>query len=167
MNRRLRIAPALALVALVGTVGAATLQAKDSRFMTRGSLAIELARATGYNSTDASKASQSEAAKALTRLGIELGGRLGDAVSERDLVEIGTAVGAKVKSSTPDRGVTDKKGRAFAVSLKPTLEGIWASIQSSGTMEIHVSCKGRDSRAGRRGTPASPANPNATAPPCP
>jgi hypothetical protein len=39
---------------------------------------------------------------------------------------------------------------------------------SGGTKEgdINASCQGRESRAGRKGTPASPADPNATAPPC-
>jgi hypothetical protein len=167
MDTKLRIAPAVALLVLSSLVGAATLQAKGSKLMTRGRLALELARAAGIGTGDSSIASQADATKALNGVGIELGGELGDAVSEQDLVEIGSALGVTVKTSTPDQSVTDEKGKAFVLSLEPNLQGIKTSLHSSGTTDIHISCQGRLSRAGRRGTPASPANPNATAPPCP
>ncbi|HXH28188.1 MAG TPA: hypothetical protein VNL37_04030, partial [Candidatus Polarisedimenticolia bacterium] len=76
---------------------------------------------------------------------------------------IGDALGSRVVSATPDKPVSQLKSEAFVQALKgPVLS---AAI-NGGTDTIHVSCQGRNSRAKRRGTPASPANPNATEPPC-
>ena len=127
----------------------------------RGSLAIELVRAAGIPATDDNATS---AAETLRRFGIRMGADLERPVIESDLVAIGAAIGSEVTTNSPERVVNESKGRAFARTISGQLQMRWAEMGASG--EIRVSCQGRNSRAGRRGTPASPANPNATAPAC-
>ncbi len=154
------IALTLALLILAPVPAAAA----DADLMTKRELLFGLAASAGFD-IDAGRplaTREALAAAALERIGIRLPGRPDDPVRERDLVSVGSAVGATVVSGKPDDKVSEKKGNVFALDLKPAMLRARARME-----EIRVSCQGRLSRAGRKGTPASPANPNATAPPCP
>jgi hypothetical protein len=154
---RVVIAAAVALTCLPAVPALAGPQ----RGVTRGQLAVQLVRAAGVQLPE--KRAEQAAATALRRSGIDLGANLAVVVREIDLVRIGDLLGTRVASSQPDRTVSSGKSEAFVQALKGPLQ---AAVASSGTSEIHVSCQGRNSRAQRRGIPASPANPNATEPPC-
>ncbi|MFQ5877742.1 MAG: hypothetical protein ACE5JH_08675 [Acidobacteriota bacterium] len=130
---------------------------------TRGELARTLVNAAGIAVRAGNP--EREAVERLRGLGIDLGTDLKRPVTEADLVEIGRKVGTEVRTADPDRPVSPGKVRAFAQLLKGGLLSLQSAAEG-GTSDIRISCQGRDSRAGRRGAPASPADPNATAPPC-
>jgi hypothetical protein len=105
------------------------------------------------------------------RIGINLEGRLSQPLAERDLVEIGSALGAEVVTSHPTGVVTPGKSQAFVSTMKGALAAARNRAEASsagvkGDDGINAACQGRAARDSRRGTPASPADPNATAPPC-
>lgn len=133
--------------------------------MTKRSLLLGLARSTGVEiDVGASREVQeTKARRALGKIGIRIEGKLDDPVTERDLVEVGKAVGASVRSSDPDRKVTEGKGHGFIQALSASVLAAKGGKQG----DFRPSCQGRQSRANRKGRPASPASPNATAPPCP
>ena len=145
-------------------IGLSQAQAASSH-MTKRALLLGLARSAGavVDTGSPREVQEAQASRALGKIGIRIEGRLDETVTESDLVEAGKAVGAKVKSSDPDRLVTEGKGSAFILSLTGNIQA--AMGRQDG--EVRANCRGLLSRSGRKGTPASPANPNATAPPCP
>ncbi len=161
---RMRFEPAIALAIFgiaglaAGSLGAAT------GGITKGELALKMARAAGINLP--ATGSRQAAAEALRRSGIDLGTDLAAPATEQTLVQAGRALGASVTTSRPDAPVTPGVGQAFVQSIKNPLRIAAAASGQNGTSVTHASCQGRESRAGRRGTPASPADPNATATPC-
>lgn len=155
---------AAAILAILALAAASPLGAAGAtRPATVGDLAAQVAQAAGL-ALPAGAAPQA-AIEALAKMGIRLGADPGAAVTERTLVEVGRAVGAPVTSSRPGRTVSASLSQAFVRSIQGPLQQASASAQG-GTAMIHVSCQGRESRQGRKGTPASNANPNATADPC-
>jgi len=130
-----------------------------------GDFAVRLARAAGIRLPAAG--TERAAADYLAARGVVLGPSLDAMVREGDLVEAARVLGATVKSSAPSTPITPAQGAAFIGAVRGALAAD-ADTDGGGTKEgdINASCQGRDSRAGRRGTPASPADPNATAPPC-
>jgi len=159
MSKLGKVAAAMAILAVAGLVAATPVNAAPKRPVTTGELALDLAREAGVRlpARDAAAA----AIRELRQRGIALGSSLDSTVRERDLVEIGRSLGTRVVTSQPDRPVSESKGRAFVKSLRDAL----AATQTADG-GVRISCQGRNSRANRRGTPASPASPNATAPPC-
>jgi hypothetical protein len=156
------------------TVGGIARAAEPKKLRT-GELAVQLARAAGVSlpAEDAEKV----AAARLARFGIDLGSSLSRPVVERDLVLVGRALGLEVTSEQPGNPVTPGQGTAFVGVARGSLlaaEGVGSGNSggngngNGGTKQgdINASCKGRNARSGRKGEPASPANPNATAPPC-
>ena len=152
----------LSLVILL--IGLSPAQAAPSH-MTRRTLLLGLARSAGavVDPGAPPEVQEAQAARVLGRIGIRIEGSLDETVTELDLVEAGKAVGARVKSSDPDRKVTKGKGSGFILSLT---DNIHAAMGRQND-EVRVNCRGLLSRFGRKGIPASPADPNATAPPCP
>ena len=155
------VVPVALFILLVGLFQAQA----DPSHMTRRTLLLGLARSAGavVDTGSPREVQEAQAARALGRIGIRIEGSLDETVTEHDLVESGKAVGARVRSSDPDRKVTEGKGSGFILNLSASLQA--AMGRQDG--EVRVNCQGRQSRGGRKGTPASPANPNATAPPCP
>ncbi|HKQ98822.1 MAG TPA: hypothetical protein VJV75_13170, partial [Candidatus Polarisedimenticolia bacterium] len=85
-----------------------------------------------------------------------------------DLVLAARAVGVTVSAASPVAPVTPAQATAFVGAVRGTLRADIKGNGLGGTKEddIDASCRGREARSGRNGTPASPADPNATAPPC-
>jgi len=159
MTNRYKLAAAAAIVAIAGLVAAVPAGAAPGKPVTTGMLAVDLARAAGVQLPERDTAAA--AARELRQIGIVLGRSLDATVRERDLVEIGRSLGAAVVTSEPDKPVSPAKGLAFVGLMSDAMTAAQAT-----TGDIRVSCQGRNSRVNRRGTPASPASPNATAPPC-
>jgi hypothetical protein len=151
------------LVVLVAAGSASGAPARAGAAVTRGELAVQMARASGVKLP--TKKPETAAASVLLERGISLGGSLKGVVTEANLVEIGRALGTQMTTAHPEAPVTPSIGRAFVQAVKGSL----ASALAAGgppTQMPHVSCQGRESREGRKGTPASQANINATADPC-
>jgi hypothetical protein len=162
MTRLGRLAAGLLVVA-GATAGTSPSAAVRGTPVTTGQFALQLARAAGLTlpATGAERA----ALEGFGRIGLGLGADPGRALTERTLMQVGQAVGVKVSPGRPDHLVTPAVSAAFVQAIKGPL--ILATAKArSGAEQVRVSCQGRDSRHGRKGTPASNANPNATAPPC-
>ena len=153
-----------ALVVLVAAGSASGAPAHAGAAVTRGELAVQMARASGFKLPTTKP--ENAAASALLERGISLGGSLKDAVTEADLVEIGRALGAQMTTAHPEAPVTPAIGRAFVQAVKGSLAGSAPAHGGPPVQMPHISCQGRQSRQGRKGTPASQANINATADPC-
>jgi len=153
----------VAIVAITA-LAAAPLLAAAGGGMTTADLALQLARAAGM--TLAPVDSPQAALESLAKAGITLGTDPKAPVTEKVLVQVGVALGVKVTTSNPDATVTRAMGTAFIALFKGEIQSAAGVPGKNGSDEIHVSCQGRESRAGREGTPASPSNPNATAGPC-
>ncbi len=158
-----------ACIALVSIAAGDTARAADPKTLRTGELAVQLARAAGLAlpAQDAERV----AAERLARLGIDLGSSLSRPVVERDLVLVGQALGLPVASAQPANTVSPGQGSAFVGVVRGSLlaaEEAGNGNGNGGTKEggINASCQGRDARSGRNGEPASPSDPNATAPPC-
>lgn len=123
-----------------------------------GELAVRLARASGVRLP--ATAPERAAGDYLAARGVVLGPSLEAMVLEGDLVAAARVLGATVTSSKPSSPATPAQSAAFIGAVR----GALATDAAVG--DINASCQGRDSRAGRKGTPASTADPNATAPPC-
>lgn len=143
---------------------AAPLLAAPGGGMTTGDLALQLTRAAGITLAPAD--SPRAALDSLARAGITLGTDPGVPVTGKMLVQVGAALGVNVTTSRPDATVTSAMSSAFIALFKGEIQSAAGVPAGGGSEAIHVSCQGRDSRAGRDGTPASPSNPNATAEPC-
>jgi hypothetical protein len=149
----------------VGTaLAAAPVLAVMDSGMTKSDLALQLARAAGI-SLPADGSAQA-ALESLGKAGISLGTDLNAPVTGQVLVQVGLTLGVTVTTSHPEAAVTPAVSSAFLRSIKGELQNAAAVSGQSATGAVHASCQGRDSRAGRQGTPASPSDPNATAPPC-
>jgi hypothetical protein len=163
MTRGSRVSAVIAFVAMT-VLAAAPLLAGTAGGMTTADLALQLAPAAGISLP--AHASPQAAVEALGKVGINLGTDLKAPVTEKVLVQVGQAVGVKVASSHPQAAVTPAMSSAFIKVIKEELQLAATAAGQSGTSIIHASCQGRDSRAARQGTPASPSNINATAEPC-
>jgi hypothetical protein len=135
--------------------------------MNVGQLSVRLARSLGAPLP----ATHPEAAAAalLGRHGLVVGDDLSRPVLGYDLVVFGRAVGASVTSSQPASAATPAQVAAFVGAVRGSILGAQANGNGQGASKedgINASCRGREARDGRNGTPASPADPNATAPPC-
>jgi len=137
----------------IGPAGAATV----------GQLAVQAAQAAGLALPDAG--GPKAALEGLAKIGIRLGTDASAAVTEDTLARLGEAVGVRVTSSRPGSPVSPAMSRTFVQSIRGAL--LQASVAARGGQEaIRASCQGRESRQGRKGTPASNADPNATSGPC-
>lgn len=152
----------LAFVTITAITAAPILAAGGG--MTTADLALQLARAAGIElpSDDPAKA----ALESLGKAGIKLGTDPKAPVTEKVLVEVGLAVGARVSTSRPEAAVTPAVGSAFIQAFKGAIHNAAAASGQGGKDEVHASCQGRESREARQGTPASPSSFNATAGPC-
>ena len=156
-----------ACIAVVSLALTGPARAAAPRILRTGELAVKLARAAGV--TLPAQDTERVAAASLARFGIDLGTSLSRPVVERDLVLVGRALGLPVTSEQPGNTVTPGQGNAFVgVARGSLLAAEGAGNGNGGTKQggINASCQGRDARSGRNGEPASPADPNATAPPC-
>jgi hypothetical protein len=154
---------ALATACLAGSLLAA---APATSGIHVGELAVRLALAAGVRLP--ATAPERAAADYLAARGVILGSSLEALVLEGDLVAAARVLGATVTSSKPSSPATPAQSAAFIGAVRGALATDAAADDSGGAKEgdINASCQGRDSRAGRKGTPASTADPNATAPPC-
>jgi len=158
-----RTGAALATACLAGSL---LMAAPAGPGIRAGELAVRLARAAGVRLPTA--ATERTAADYLAARGVVFGPSLDAMVLEGDLVAAARVLGARMTSSKPSDPATPAQGVAFIGAVRGALVADADSDGSGGTKEgdINASCQGRESRAGRKGTPASPADPNATAPPC-
>ena len=152
----------VAFLVVCGTA-VTTLAVAQATPATRAELAIDLARAAGMD-LPADGPSRA-AADLLRRGGIDLGPDLQAPVTRGLLEQVGRAVGATVNGVRPDGPVSRATGRAFAGSIRGSLRAALARAQGGAAL-ARISCQGRESRVGRKGIPASPADPDATEPPC-
>ena len=141
----------------------------QDRGITLGDLATRMAGAIGLDLPSVNR--QIAAAEELRALGVTIGRDLKRFVTEGDLVNIGGSVGVAVTSSQPGRAVGRAKTATFVRTIESSLQRAASSAigAEGGDKEgdIKPSCTGRARRhAHRKGTPASPASPNATAGPC-
>lgn len=163
MTRQSRVSGFVAFT-VITALTAAPLLAAPGGGMTTGDLALQLTRAAGI--TLAPVDSPRAALDSLARAGIFLGTDAGAPVTGETLVQVGAALGVNVTTSRPNAAVTPAMGNAFIARFKGELQSAAGVPARGGSEAIHVSCQGRESRAARQGTPASPSNPNSTAEPC-
>ncbi|HEU4402329.1 MAG TPA: hypothetical protein VFT43_09505 [Candidatus Polarisedimenticolia bacterium] len=164
MTRRSRITAAFAALALLGVAVGPALAGAEA-VATKGQFAVQMAQAAGLKLP--ATGTEQAAMAALAKAGIALGPSVTARVTEQDLVLAGKAVGAKVTTTNPTRLVTSGMSQAFAQTIKGSLQqSLATSTNAPGQSgQVHVSCQGATSRLGRQGTPASNADPNATATP--
>jgi hypothetical protein len=160
MGTRWKASGAVLALVCFGVAGGVARAGSDR--LTRGDLAIRAARAAGIALPAAGE--DRAAAAALKKSGIDFGADLKAPVTQATLVELGKVVGVSVSTSKPQAPVSTAIGAAFVRSIQGPLQAAVAA--QGGTTFVNASCKGRESRASREGTPASNANPNATAGPC-
>lgn len=163
MTTRSHVSVFVALVAVIALTAAPLLAAAGTG-MTTGDLALQLARAAGMTLAPAD--SPRAALDSLAKAGILLGKDPTAPVTERDLAQVGAALGVTVTTSRPDAAVTTAMSSAFIALIKGEIRGGAGGAGKGGSDAVHASCQGRESRAGRAGTPASPSDPDATAGPC-
>ena len=156
------------LLIIVGVLAFGAPSIADPSGITIGDLALKIARLTEVDLPQGGTAQA--AATALQGMGIPLGLELSRTVTEADLIAICQAVGAEVSSANLAGPVGDAKGSAFVRSIEASLRAARSRLAAleggDKEGEVKASCTGRAARAVRRGTPASPASPNATAGPC-
>jgi len=164
MNKNSQVSGFVSFVAIIALTSAPLLASAGSG-MTTADLALQLARAAGITLTPVD--SPRAALESLAKAGIPLGNDLKAPVTEKVLAEVGRALGVKVTTSRPDGAVTPAMSSAFIALFKGEIHSAAAAGSGKGgSGEVHASCQGRESRAGREGTPASPSDPNASAGPC-
>jgi hypothetical protein len=152
--------------AIVATtlLAASPLMAATGGAMTMGDLAVQLAQAAGIKLP--ANAAPAAAREALDKAGIVLGSNLQAPVSQSVLVKLGLALGVAVSTSHPEAPASQAAVGAFLQSVKGQLESAAAASGQGGADAMNASCQGRESRDDRKGEPASPSDPNATAGPC-
>ncbi|HUD71841.1 MAG TPA: hypothetical protein VMQ62_07740 [Dongiaceae bacterium] len=133
-----------------------------------GDLAVQLARAAGVRLP--AEAPEKRAAEFLRARGITLAPTADTPLMAGDLVVVARSLGVPVSAAAPATAVTPAQATAFVGAVRGTLRAV-ANGHGNGNGgdkegDINASCRGREARSGRNGTPASPADPNATAPPC-
>jgi hypothetical protein len=163
MKRRSKGSGLIACVAITALTSAPIL-AKPGGGMTTADLALQMARAAGISLPV--QASPQAALESLGKAGIHLGSDLEAPVTEKVLVQVGVALGATVSTFHPEARVTPAMSSGFVQSLKGLLQNAAAASGQGGKDLIHASCRGRESREARQGSPASPSDFNATAGPC-
>jgi hypothetical protein len=156
--------PAVIAFAFLIALGAGPLRAGTGVGMTTGDLAVQLARAAGIGLPDTG--TTRAAMKSLHTMGIDLGSEPAAPATQLDLIEAGRALGVKVTSARADAPVTPAMCNAFIRAYAGEAQSAAAASGVATDDTAHASCQGRESRADREGTPASPADPNASAPPC-
>ncbi len=152
--------------AVLASLSAGPIAAKESagKAATKGQVALQVARAAGLPLPRGGD--EKVALESLRAAGIDLGANPGGKATQTDLVRVGEAVGVKVSAPRPAAPVTATLAQAFTQSIKGSLQQSLAPARGQGGPgEIHVSCRGATSRQDRKGTPASQADPNATATP--
>jgi hypothetical protein len=154
---------ALASVLFLALAASGSVPAAE-RAATRGELALQIVRAAGLRLPAAG--TERAALQELKARGVDLGTDPARPATQGDLARIGALVGAAVTAPQPGAPVTPGKARAFTVSIQGPLKQSLGGSAQANPDDVRISCQGRNSRAGRKGTPASPADPNATAPPC-
>jgi len=131
-----------------------------------GDLAVQLVRAAGVRLP--AEAPEKRAAEFLRARGITLAPTADTPLMAGDLVAVARSLGVQVSAAAPAAAVTPAQATAFVGAVRGTLRADGNGHGNGGDKEgdINASCRGREARSGRNGTPASPADPNATAPPC-
>jgi hypothetical protein len=164
MPRTLKLS-AVAVTAMACAMGVLT-AAPATSSIRAGEMALWLARAAGVSLPDAG--GERIAAKYLADRGVVFGDRIDATVRQRDLVEAARVLGIGVRATKPSEPITPAQGAAFVGAARGSVAFEVRIFGPAGTKEgdINASCRGRLARSGRTGTPASPSNPNATAPPC-
>jgi hypothetical protein len=135
--------------------------------LTVGNLSVRLARSLGAPLSATHP--EASAAAFLRRHGLVVGEDLSRPVVGNDLIVFGRALGASVTTNQPAAPATPAQVAAFVGAVRGGILGTQSNGNGQGTSKedgINASCRGREARDGRNGTPASPADPNATAPPC-
>ena len=163
MRRSAKVSGFLAIVATT-LLAVSPLMAATGGAMTMGDLAVQLAQAAGIKLP--ANAAPAAARESLGRAGIDLGSNLQAPVSQSVLVKVGLALGVTVSTSHPEAAASPTAVSAFIQSFKGQLESAAAASGQGGADTVHASCQGRESRDDRKGDPASPSDPNATAGPC-
>lgn len=156
----------VAAIAAAG-LSAGLVVAAPAEPVTVGHLAVRLARSLG--APVSATQSESSAAAYLGRHGLEVGLDLSRPVLGNDLIVLGRALGARVTTSQPAAAATPAQVVAFVGAARGSILGTQSTANGHGTSKedgINASCRGREARDGRNGTPASPSNPDASAPPC-
>ena len=167
MRRALTMCAAAA--AVMTLAGGRSEAAPGAQAVRAGDLAVQLARAAGVNLPAGNP--EKRAATFLAARGITLASTPDTPLSTGDLVLIARSLGVTVTAAAPGAAVTPAQAVAFVGAVRGTLrsdsQGSDAAAATGADTEgdITASCRGREARAGRKGTPASPADPNATAPP--
>ncbi len=157
-----------AAAAVMTLAGGRIEAAPASEAVRAGDLAVQMARAAGVRLP--AENPEKRAAEFLRARGISLAPTADTPLMAGDLVAVARSLGVSVSAATPAAPVTAVQATAFLGAVRGTLraEGNGHGNGNGGDKEgdINASCRGREARAGRSGIPASPANPNATAPPC-
>jgi len=165
-----------AVTAVTCLAGSRSEAAPAGEAVRAGDLAVQLARAACVllQVHDPEK----RATAFLRARGISLAPTADTPLMAGDLILVARALGVSVSAGSPDAAVTPAQASAFVGAARGSLlaegkgngnaNGIGNGNGLGGSKEddINASCRGREARAGRKGTPASPADPNATAPPC-
>lgn len=152
------------IIVAITALAAAPHLAETGGRITTADLAMQLARAAGI-SLPANESPQA-ALESLGRAGIKLGSDLKAPVTEKVLAQVALALGVRASTSRPEEPASAAQCSAFISLFKRDLQRAAAVSGESGTDNVHASCQGRDSRASRQGTPASPSDFDASAGPC-
>lgn len=164
MRRALVLCAAAA--AVLSLTGGPTTAAPADEAVRAGDLAVQLARAAGVRLPAAEP--EKRAAAFLKARGIVLAPSADTPLFAGDLVQAARSVGVSVSAAAPGAAVTPAQASAFVGAVRGALRSDSNGKGHGGVKEddINASCRGREARSDRKGTPASPADPNATAPPC-
>jgi hypothetical protein len=156
----------VAAAAVVCLTSGRTDAAPADQAVRAGDLAVQLARAAGVRLP--ADHPEKRAAAFLRARGIMLAPTADTPLFAGDLVDVARSLGVQVKAAASDAAVTPAQAVAFVGAMRGTLRSdIKGNGKGSGKEgDIDASCRGREARSGRDGTPASPADPNAAAPPC-
>ena len=163
MKRRMLV-PLVIAGAILIALGVGPLCAGTGVGMTTGDLAVQLARVAGIGLPDTG--TERAAMKSLHQAGIDLGNDPDAIATQESLVRAGRALGVKVRGARADAPVTPAMCSVFIRTYAGEVQSAAVVSGQSNADAEHASCQGRESRAGREGTPASTADPSATLPPC-
>lgn len=158
-----------AAAAAVMTLAGGRIEAAPAGVAVRaGDLAVQLAHAAGVRLPAGNP--EKRAVEFLRARGISLAPTADTPLMAGDLVAVARSLGASVSAASPAAAVTPAQATAFVGAVRGSLraDSNGHGNGNGGTKDgdIDASCRGREARSGRNGTPASPADPNATAPPC-
>lgn len=166
MRRALALCAAAA--AVVSLAGGRSEAAPGAEAVRAGDLAVQLARAAGVRLPVGNP--EKRATRFLAARGVMLAPTADTPLMAGDLILAARALGVSVQATAPGAAVTPVQAAAFVGAVRGALrsdsQGNGTGVGGDKEGDINASCRGREARAGRQGTPASPADPNATAPPC-